>query len=258
LHVLYRKSDSRVLDSGGNLVCGVSRIKNVFQADFSLVQSSLRSLLSQPSFKLWKWHRRLGHLSFDLLYRLSGLGLLLELSLLKFESDLVCASCCHGKMIAASHSSINTVMTKLPRQLLHMDTVSPSQIHSIGGKWYILVIVDDYSWYSWVFFLESKDGVFEHFQSLALRLNNEHPNYLKVIRRDNGTEFSNASFDQFCLEHSVERKNRTLVEMARTMLDEHRTHRCFWANAISTACYISNQIFLCSILHLTPFELRFG
>jgi hypothetical protein len=56
----------------------------------------------------------------------------------------------------------------------------------------------------------------------------------------------------------MERKNHTLVEMARTMLDEHRTLRRFWADAISIACYISNQIFLCSILHLTPFELCFG
>jgi hypothetical protein len=55
----------------------------------------------------------------------------------------------------------------------------------------------------------------------------------------------------------MERKNRTLVEMARMILDEHRTPRRFWTDAISIACYISNQIFLCSILHLTTFELRF-
>jgi transposase InsO family protein len=113
----------------------------------------------------------------------------------------------------------------------------------MGGKWYVLVIVDDYSRYSWVFFLESKDQVFEHFWLLALRLNNEHPNCLKVIRTDNGTEFRNASFDEFCLEHRIdqqfsapcipqqngvmERKNCTLVEMARMMLDEHRTPRHF-------------------------------
>jgi transposase InsO family protein len=73
----------------------------------------------------------------------------------------------------------------------------------MGGKWYVLVIVDDYSRYSWVFFVESKDEVFEHFQSLALRLNNEHPNCLKVIHSDNGTEFRNASFDEFCLEYGI-------------------------------------------------------
>jgi transposase InsO family protein len=213
-------------------------------------------------------------LSFNLLCRLSGLGLLRGLTLLKFESDLVCAPCCHGKMITTSHSLVNTLMTEHLGQLLHMDTVGPSWVRSTGGKWYVLVIVDDYSRYSWVFFLESKDEVFENFRSLALRLNNEHPNCLKAIRSDNGTEFRNASFDEFCLEYGIDqqfsapcvpqqngvmaRKNHTLVEMARTMLDEHRTPSHFWADAIRTACYILNRIFLHSILNLTPFELRFG
>jgi hypothetical protein len=124
------------------------------------------------------------------------------------------------------------------------------------------------------FLLGEKDDVFVHFQSLALRLNSEHPNCLETIHSDNGTKFRNASFDELCLEHGidqqffaprvpkhnrvVERKNHTLVEMARTMLHEHRTPRRFWVDAISTACYISNRIFLRSILHLTPFELHFG
>jgi hypothetical protein len=196
------------------------------------------------------------------------------LPLLKFESDLVCAPYRHGKMITASHSLINTVMTEHPEQLLHMDIVGPSRVRSIGGKWYVLVIVDDYSCYSWIFFLESKDEVFEHFQSLVLRLNNEHPNCLKAIGSDNGTELKNTSFNQFCLEHGVdqqflaprvsqqngvmEQKNHILVEMAKMILDEYRTPRHFWADAISTACYISNRIFMRSILHLTPFELCFG
>jgi hypothetical protein len=139
-----------------------------------------------------------------LLYRLSGLGLLRGLPLLKFESNLVCASYRHSKMIAASHSPVNIVMTKQPGQLLHMDTIGLSRVRSMGGKWYDLIIVDDYSCYSWVFFLESKDEVFEHFRSLALRLNNEHLSCLKAIHSDNETEFMNASFDQFCLEHGVD------------------------------------------------------
>jgi transposase InsO family protein len=154
-------------------------------------------------------------------------------------------------MIDASHFLVNTVMTERLGQLLHIDTVVPSRVHSMGDKWYVLIIIDDYSSYCWVFFFESKDDVFKHFRSLALRLNNEHPSYLKVIHSDNGTEFSNASFNQFCLEHGVdqqfsaprvpqqngvvEQKNRTLVEMARMMLDKHRTPRRFWTDAISIA-----------------------
>jgi hypothetical protein len=114
LSVLFCKSDLHVLDSSGKHICGISRIGNIFQVDFSSAQSSLRCLISQSSTELWKWHRRLGHLSFDLLCRLSVLGLLCGLSLLKFESDLVCAPCRHGKIIATSHSPVNIVMTEHP------------------------------------------------------------------------------------------------------------------------------------------------
>jgi hypothetical protein len=76
LSVLFHKSDSHVFDSSGKRVCDISRIRNIFEADFSSAQSFLRCLISQSSSELWKWHRRLGHLSFNLLYQLSGLGIL--------------------------------------------------------------------------------------------------------------------------------------------------------------------------------------
>jgi hypothetical protein len=114
LSVLFHKSDSHLLDSSGKRVCGISRIGNVFQADFSFAQSSLCCLISQSSSELWKWHRILSHLSFNMLCRLSGLGLLRGLPLLKFESNLACAPCHHGKMITASHSPVNTMMTEHP------------------------------------------------------------------------------------------------------------------------------------------------
>jgi IS30 family transposase len=86
-------------------------------------------------------------------------------------------------------------MTEQPKQLLHMDIIGPSRIRSMCVEWYVLIIVYDYSRYSWVFFLKRKDEVFEHFQSLALRLKSEHPNCLKDISSDNGTEFKNAYFN---------------------------------------------------------------
>ena len=67
---------------------------------------------------------------------------------LKFEKDLVCHPCCHRKMVAASHPYVNKVMTKEPGELLHMDIVGPARVRSDGGKWYVLVIVDDFSRYS--------------------------------------------------------------------------------------------------------------
>ena len=79
---------------------------------------------------------------------------------MEFEKDLVCHPCCHGKIVAASHPPMNQVMTKEPGELLHMDTIGPARIWSDGGKWYVLVTVDDFSRYSWVFFMECKDEAF--------------------------------------------------------------------------------------------------
>ena len=193
--------------------------------------------------------------------------------MLKNVRDLVCSPCRHGKMVSASHPPVTLVMTDGPGQLLHLDTVGPARVQSAGGKWYVLVIVDDFSRYSWVYFLVSKDETFGFFRELVLRLAVDLPGALRAIRSDNGTEFKNSSFSPFCsdrgIEHQfssprvpqqngvVERKNRTLVEMARTMLDEHSTPRRFWAEAIFTACYISNRVFLRFVIGKTSYELRF-
>jgi hypothetical protein len=89
LDFLFCESSSQVLDSSGKLVCSISRLEKVFQADFSFAQSSMNCLISQSLSELWKWHRRLGHLSFDLLCQLSSLVLLRGLPFLMFESNLV-------------------------------------------------------------------------------------------------------------------------------------------------------------------------
>jgi hypothetical protein len=145
----------------------------------------------------------------------------------------------------------------------------------VGGKWYVLVVVDDYSRYTWVFFLEEKGETFGFVRDLVLRLRNErHGDAIRAIRSDNGSEFRNSRFETLFhdlgLEHQfsspytppqngvVERKNRTLCEMARTMLDEHRTPRMFWAAAVNTACYVSNKIYLRVHKKKTCYELMHG
>ncbi|WVZ88966.1 hypothetical protein U9M48_035433 [Paspalum notatum var. saurae] len=266
-----------VRNLGFNLV-SVSQLLDegfeVFRIDLTSVSSPTRCLVASPSAVIWKWHRRLGHLSFDLLVRLSSMGLIRGLPKLRVEKDLVCHPCRHGKMVAASHIPVSQVMTSYPGELLHMDTVGPARVASVSGKWYVLVIVDDFSRFSWVFFMEFKDEAFGFVRDLVLRLRNESHKAMRAIRSDNGGEFRNSRFENFCRdlgqEHQffspytppqngvVECKNRTLVEMARTMLDEHRTPRRFWAEAVNTACYIANRIFLRAFLGKTSFELRFG
>jgi transposase InsO family protein len=175
-------------------------------------------------------------------------------------------------MIAASHSPVTKVMTSHPGELLHMDIVGPARVCSFGGKWYVLVVVDKFPRYSWVFFITTKDEAFTHARDLILRLQNEFlKNIVRAICSDIGIDFKNTQFATFCaylgLEHQfsspyvprqngiVERKNRTLVEKVRMMLDEHRTPRRFWAEAINTACHVSNCIFLQAFLNKTSYEL---
>src|SRR6185436_12948305 len=98
-------------------------------------------------------------------------------------------------MVATSHPPVNQVMTTHPGELLHMDIVGPSRVMSVGEKWYVLVIVDDFSRYSWVFFMRTKDEAFEFVRDLILRLKIELPQAMWAIRNDNDTELKNARFD---------------------------------------------------------------
>ncbi|WVZ75718.1 hypothetical protein U9M48_023753, partial [Paspalum notatum var. saurae] len=272
--VRFKKGACYVLDAKETLVCSLLPFGQVFRVDLTSVSGPARCLVASPSADIWKWHRRFGHLSFDLLVRLSSMGLIRGLPKLKAEKDLVCHPCRHGKMVAASHTPVSQVMTSYPGELLHMDTVGPTRVASVSEKWYVLVVVDDFSRFSWVFFMVFKDEAFGFVRDLVLRLRNESHKAMRAIRSDNGGEFRNSRFENFCrdlgLEQQffspytlpqngvMERKNCTLVEMAWTMLDEHRTPRRFWAEAVNTASYIANRIFLRAFLGKTSYELRFS
>jgi hypothetical protein len=124
--VRFKSGESRLLDSRGDLVCMIIPEGQIFRADFSRSLGPARCLMA-------------GHLSFDLVSCLSGLDLVQGLPKLKFEKDLVCAPCRHGKMVATPHPPLTYVMTERPIELLHMDLVGPARVRSVGGKWYVLV-----------------------------------------------------------------------------------------------------------------------
>jgi hypothetical protein len=135
--------------------------------------------------------------------------------------------------------------------------------------------VDDYSCFTWVFFLQEKSQTQETLKGFLRRAQNKFRLRIKKIRSDNGTEFKNSQIKGFLEEEEgikhefsspytlqqngvVERKNRTLLDMARTMLDEYNTPDRFWAEAINTACYSINRLYLHQILKKTSYELLTG
>jgi hypothetical protein len=150
--VLFQPGGSQILDSQGDLFCMVVPEGQVVRADFSQSSGVERCFLAGSSSELWKWPRKLGHLSFDLLSRLSKLNLVRGFPRLRLEKELVCAPCRHAKMVASSHPPLTDVTTERPCELLHMDLVGPARVRSAGGKWYVLVVVDDYSRYAWCSF----------------------------------------------------------------------------------------------------------
>jgi hypothetical protein len=159
-------------------------------------------------------------------------------------------------------------------ELLNMDLFGPVAYLSIDGSKYCLVIVDDYSRFTWVFFLQEKSQTQETLKGFLRRTQNEFGLGIKKIRSDNGMEFKNSQIEGFLedkgIKHEfsspytpqqngvVERKNRTLLDMARTMLDEYKTPDQFWAEAINTAYYSINRLYLHRILKKTSYELLTG
>ncbi|KAK1628143.1 hypothetical protein QYE76_002458 [Lolium multiflorum] len=179
-----------------------------------------------------------------------------------------------GKQLKKRHPVKRIVTTSRPLELLHLDLFGPSHYDTLGGSKYGLVIVDDYSRYSWVFLLKSKDETHREFITFAKKAQRMYESEIKAIRTDNGTEFKNYTMQEFVddegIKHEfsapytpqqngvVERKNRTIIEMARTMLSEFNSPHNFWGEAISTAVHYSNRLFLRPLHNKTPYELLTG
>ncbi|GKA50335.1 retrovirus-related pol polyprotein from transposon TNT 1-94 [Tanacetum coccineum] len=220
------------------------------------------------------WHRRLGHANMRLIQSLASKELVRNLPKLKFDQHF-CDACKIGKQAHASHKAKNIVLTTRCLELLHMDLFVPSAIRSYKGNLYTLVIVDDYSRYTWTRFLKNKTEAFEQFEIFSKKIQNQLGCSIVSIRTDHGREFDNeVQFGEFCnangITHNfsaprtpqsngvVERKNRTLQEMSRTMLNEQSLPQKFWCNAVDTSTYILNRILIRAILGKTPYELLRG
>jgi len=139
-------------------------------------------------------------------------------------------------------------------ELLHIDLFGPVIIASLYKSKYGLVIVDDYNRWSWVKFLKSKDDSYDVFRKFCIQVQSEKELKILKVWSDHGGEFENEPFKIFCEKHRiihefsspktpqqngfVERKNRSLQEMARTKIHENNLAKRFWAEAVNKSCYV--------------------
>nr|GEZ73290.1 retrovirus-related Pol polyprotein from transposon TNT 1-94 [Tanacetum cinerariifolium] len=158
--------------------------------------------------------------------------------------------------------------------MLHMDLFVPTFVKSLMKKMYCLVVTDDFSRFSWVFFLATKDETSEILKTFLIGIENLIDLKVKVIRCDNRTKFKNMVMNQFYemkgikRELSVvrtpqqngiaERKNRLLIEAAQTMLADLKLPTTFLAEAVNTACYVQNRVLVIKPHNKTPYELFLG
>ncbi|GKD73194.1 retrovirus-related pol polyprotein from transposon TNT 1-94 [Tanacetum coccineum] len=236
LEVAFRKHSCYVRDTDGVELIKGSRGSNLYtiSVEDMMKSSPICLLFKALKNKSWLWHRRLNHLNFGTINDLARKDLVRGLPRLKFEKDHLCSACQLRKSKKHTHKpkTKNTNLEVL--NTLHMDLCRPMRVQTINGKKYILVIIDDYSRFTWVKFLRSKDETLEVIIKFLKQIQVSLNKTIRYIHTDNGREFVNkdlaAYYERVSIFHQktvprtpqqngiVEIRNRTLVEASRTML----------------------------------------
>ncbi|GJT34256.1 putative ribonuclease H-like domain-containing protein [Tanacetum coccineum] len=239
----------------------VPRQHNMYSFDMKTpaLSKDYTCLIAKATFDESKlWHKRLGHINFKNLNKLVKGNLVRGLPSKVFKNDHACVACYKGKQHRAScKAKLERTITE-PLHTLHMDLFGPTSVKSINHASYCLVITDDCTRFNWVFFLGTKDETSGILQNFIRQIENQLNHRVKIIKSDNGTEFKNRDMLEFCRNKGIKqeysnartpqqngvakRMNRTLIETARTMLADSLLPTTFWADAVSTACYILNRV----------------
>nr|GEV57943.1 hypothetical protein [Tanacetum cinerariifolium] len=180
------------------------------------------------------WHRRLGHLNFKTMNKLVRHNLVRGLPTKCFENDHNCTACLKEKQHKASCKTKLVNLVTKPLYTLHMDLFGPTSVSSLNHKWYCLVVNDDFSRFTWTFFLKTKDETSDILRNFIIEIENLKELRVKIIRCDNRGEFRNKEMNDFCSRKGIKRefsnartpqqngvakrRNRTLIEAAKTMV----------------------------------------
>ncbi|GJV44587.1 integrase, catalytic region, zinc finger, CCHC-type containing protein [Tanacetum coccineum] len=181
LEVAFQKSTCFVRDLQGNDLLTSNRGSDLYTISLQEITSltPICLMAKASSTQAWLWHRRLSHLNFDYINLLSKKDVVIGLPKLKYVKDQLCSSCEVSKAKRSSFKSKTVPSSKGRLNLLHMDLCGPMRVASINGKKYILVIVDDYSRYTWTLFLRSKDETPEVLKKTFFTIDGENLDKMK-------------------------------------------------------------------------------
>jgi transposase InsO family protein len=221
----------------------------------------------------WLWHRRMGHMHFDNLVKVNKREAVREMPHITKPTNTLCKHCQQGKQTKTRFKSKEYSTTK-PLEIVHTNLVGPTTTKGLKAERYFMLLVDDYTRMTVVCFLKNKSEAFENFKIYKEMVENEMDSRIKCLRSDNGGEFTSKEFMDYCSNHGikrkffvartpqqngvVERKNRTVQEMARTMIMDSKLTDIFWTQAVHTTIHIQNRVMLRNNTDKTPYELWKG
>jgi hypothetical protein len=190
------------------------------------------------------------------------------------ESNEACEGCLLGKQHRLTFPTGETWRTKDVLELIHTDVCGPMRTPSLNNNKYFILFIDDFSRMTWVYFIKEKSEVFGIFKKFKTLVEKQSGKHIKKLRSDRGKEYNSHEFDKFCEDEGIERqltvayspqqngvserKNRTVMEMARSMMKDKGLPNTFWAEAVYTAVYILNRCPTRAVQDKTPIEIWCG
>lgn len=265
--VKFKKDICEILNQQHQFIAVADRVNGVYKVRVCGKPKETCSLTVSSVI----WHYRLGHINSNDFQKMKG-GAVVGIKCKEDSSFGLknCSVCCEGKQTRLPFKTKGTRATNA-LEIVHGDVCGPMENLSIGGARYFLLLVDDYTKMSFVYFLKSKDEVFQSFKTFKSFAENQCNRKIKIFRSDNGCEFVNKNLSDYLKTFGIvhqrttaytpgqngtaERMNRSIVEKARCLLFQENLEKRFWAEAVNTAIYIRNRSTVSGLGEKTPFEM---
>nr|CAN76821.1 hypothetical protein VITISV_017285 [Vitis vinifera] len=269
--ITIQKGACEIYDPSRGAIAVVQMGSNrLFPLKIDSVQSFLMAEVKDLS---WLWHLRYGHLNFGGLKTLQQKHMVTGLPQISIPSQ-VCEECVVGKQHRSQFPQGKSRRAKNVLELVHSDICGLINPTSNGGKKYLIIFIDDYSRKTWVSFLQEKSEAFSAFKSFKARVEKETGRSIKILRTDRGGEYCSNEFEHFCDDQGIrreltaaytpqqngvsERKNRTILNMVRSLLARGKIPKSFWPEAINWSIHVLNKSLTFSVQNMTPEEAWSG